>query len=82
MACPDCVDESNHKVWRRFLDRVVRIVLCAETMETEGVCRRLLLYYSTKNGVCAIWNKKLYLWYAKCLNGVKNGPVWTECFSV
>ena len=60
MACPDCVDESNHKVWRRFLDRVVRKVLCAETMETEGVCRRLLLHYSTKNGVCAIWNKKLY----------------------
>lgn len=23
VACPDCVNESNHKVWRRFLDRAV-----------------------------------------------------------
>lgn len=35
VACPDCVNESNHKVWRRFLDRAVRKLLCAETMETE-----------------------------------------------
>lgn len=24
VACPDCVNESNHKVWRRLLDRAVR----------------------------------------------------------
>ena len=35
VACPDCVNESNHKVWRRFLDRAVRKLLRAETMETE-----------------------------------------------
>ena len=33
MPCSDCVNESNHKVWRRFLDRVVRMFLRAETME-------------------------------------------------
>ena len=35
VACPDCVNESNHKVWERFLDRAVRKLLRAETMETE-----------------------------------------------
>ena len=35
VACPDCVNESNYKVWRRFLDRAVRKLLRAETMETE-----------------------------------------------
>lgn len=35
VACPDCVNESNHKVWRRLLDRAVRKLLRPETMETE-----------------------------------------------
>lgn len=39
-------------------------------------------FCTTKNDICVIWNKNLYLWYAKYLNGVKNGAVLTERFSV
>ena len=35
VACPDCVNEGNHKVWRRYLDRAIRNLLRAETMQTE-----------------------------------------------
>ena len=39
-------------------------------------------FCAAKNGVCVIWNKKIYLWHAKYLNGVKNSAVWTERFSI
>lgn len=35
VACPNCVNEGNHKVWRRYLDRAIRNLLRAETMQTE-----------------------------------------------
>ena len=33
--CPDCVDESNHEAWSRYLSRLISKHLCAETMQTE-----------------------------------------------
>ena len=45
--------------------------------ESVGAC-----FWTTKNDICVIWNKKLYLRHTKYLNGVKNGAVLTERFSV
>lgn len=42
----------------------------------------MLVFCAAKNGICTIWNKTLYLWHAKYLNGVKNGAVLIEYFSV
>ena len=57
VACPDCVNESNHKVWRRFLDRAVRKLLCTETMETEEF-RELLEEVREEEAQRLVWEKR------------------------
>lgn len=57
VACPDCVNESNHKVWRRFLDRAVRKLLRAETMETEEF-RELLEEVREEEAQRLVWEKR------------------------
>lgn len=57
VACPDCVNESNHKVWRRFLDRAVRKLLRAETMETEEF-RELLEEVRKEEAQRLVWEKR------------------------
>lgn len=57
VACPDCVNESNHKVWRRFLDRAVRKLLRAETMETEEF-RELLEEVREEEAQRLAWEKR------------------------
>lgn len=57
VACPDCVNESNHKVWERFLDRAVRKLLCAETMETEEF-RELLEEVREEEAQRLVWEKR------------------------
>ena len=57
VACPDCVNESNHKVWRRFLDRAVRKLLCTETMETEEF-RELLEEVREEEVQRLVWEKR------------------------
>ena len=57
VACPDCVNESNYKVWRRFLDRAVRKLLRAETMETEEF-RELLEEVREEEAQRLVWEKR------------------------
>lgn len=57
VACPDCVNESNHKVWRRFLDRAVRKLLRAETMETEEF-RELVEEVREEEAQRLVWEKR------------------------
>ena len=57
VACPDCVNESNHKVWRRFLDRAVRKLLRPETMETEEF-RELLEEVRKEEAQRLVWEKR------------------------
>ena len=57
VACPDCVNESNHKVWERFLDRAVRKLLCDETMETEEF-RELLEEVREEEAQRLVWEKR------------------------
>ena len=57
VACPDCVNESNYKVWRRFLDRAVRKLLLAETMETEEF-RELLEEVREEEAQRLVWEKR------------------------
>lgn len=57
VACPDCVNESNHKVWRRFLDRAVRKLLCTESMETEEF-RELLEEVREEEAQRLVWEKR------------------------
>lgn len=57
VACPDCVNESNHKVWRRFLDRAVRKLLRAETMETEEF-RELVEEVRKEEAQRLVWEKR------------------------
>lgn len=57
VACPDCVNESNHKVWRRLLDRAVRKLLRAETMETEEF-RELLEEVREEEAQRLVWEKR------------------------
>lgn len=57
VACPDCVNESNYKVWRRFLDRAVRKLLRAETMETEEF-RELLEEVREEETQRLVWEKR------------------------
>lgn len=57
VACPDCVNESNHKVWRRFLDWAVRKLLRAETMETEEF-RELLEEVREEEAQRLVWEKR------------------------
>lgn len=57
VACPDCVNESNHKVWRRFLDRAVRKLLRPETMETEEF-RELLEEVREEEAQRLVWEKR------------------------
>lgn len=57
VACPDCVNESNHKVWERFLDRAVRKLLCAETMETEEF-RKVLEEVREEEAQRLVWEKR------------------------
>lgn len=57
VACPDCVNESNYKVWRRFLDRAVRKLLCTETMETEEF-RELLEEVREEEAQRLVWEKR------------------------
>lgn len=35
MDCPDCVNESNVKIWNRFLLNKISELLCADSMQTE-----------------------------------------------
>lgn len=57
VACPDCVNESNHKVWMRFLDRAVRKLLRPETMETEEF-RELLEEVREEEAQRLVWEKR------------------------
>lgn len=57
VACPNCVNESNHKVWRRFLDRAVRKLLRAETMETEEF-RELVEEVREEEAQRLVWEKR------------------------
>lgn len=57
VACPDCVNESNHKVWERFLDRAVRKLLCDETMETEEF-REVLEEVREEEAQRLVWEKR------------------------
>ncbi len=57
VACPDCVNESNYKVWERFLDRAVRKLLRAETMETEEF-RELLEEVREEEAQRLVWEEK------------------------
>ena len=57
VACPNCVNESNHKVWERFLDRAVRKLLCDETMETEEF-RELLEEVREEEAQRLVWEKR------------------------
>lgn len=34
ISCPDCVNESNWRVWRQYLSRLISKHLCAEAMQT------------------------------------------------
>lgn len=40
----------------------------------------MLVFCAAKNGVCVIWNKKLCLWHAKQLNGVKKARCGPSAF--
>lgn len=57
VACPDCVNESNHKVWRRLLDRAVRKLLRPETMETEEF-RKLVEEVREEEAQRLVWEKR------------------------
>ena len=35
LPCPDCVDESNWRVWKKYISTLIEKHMCAETMETE-----------------------------------------------
>ena len=57
VACPDFVNESNYKVWERFLDRAVRRLLRPETMETEEF-RELLEEVRKEEAQRLVWEKR------------------------